>query len=57
MYTHLRCVGLWWKFNLLQEHQTKLQHEVDRRKTYCINQMAVIDSLKMVPTLFGVINF
>ncbi|WAR22357.1 HM20A-like protein [Mya arenaria] len=41
----------------LEELETKLTHDLGSLKAYGSSLSAQVDSLKMVPTLFGVINF
>ncbi|XP_041369378.1 uncharacterized protein LOC121383426 [Gigantopelta aegis] len=41
----------------LQVYEAKLEHDIKNLKDISLAQSAQIDGLKMVPTLFGVINF
>ncbi|KAL5021066.1 hypothetical protein ScPMuIL_000221 [Solemya velum] len=41
----------------LKEYETKLEQDIEKLKAYEAPLAAQIDGLKMVPTLFGVINF
>lgn len=44
-------------FFFFQDLETKLDQDVGNAKAYGASLTAQIDGLKMVPTLFGVINF
>ena len=44
-------------FILLQAYEAKLEDDLKNLKDIGLAQSAQIDGLKMVPTLFGVINF
>lgn len=44
-------------FCFFQDLETKLDQDVGNAKAYGASLTAQIDGLKMVPTLFGVINF
>ncbi|KAK3586892.1 hypothetical protein CHS0354_017689 [Potamilus streckersoni] len=41
----------------LEEYESKLEQDVGSARAYAASLTAQIDTLKMVPTLFGVINF
>jgi hypothetical protein len=43
--------------HIFQEYESKLDQDLGSLKAYGASLAAQVDALKMVPTLFGVINF